>query len=164
MTPSALAILLFAVGAILIVAEVLLPAHGVIGLIGLVSLLAGVGVCFWINQYLGLGALIALVAVTPFAAMLWVKVFPHTPVGRRLILGRSAGGGVSEGRAAPTPFVQVGQTGRAVTEMRPMGVCEFVLPAGPERVEARSEGGIIPAGQAVRVVGLVDRRPTVRPV
>src|SRR5688572_15416040 len=51
MSPVALAILLLACGVILLLAEVILPTHGVLGVIGVAALLAVVGVCFFIDQY-----------------------------------------------------------------------------------------------------------------
>ena len=160
MNPPALAILLFVGGVILLLAEVFLPTHGLLGVLGAIGLLGGVGVCFSINEFLGLGAAVALVVLMPFATALWVKVWPHTPAGKRLILGPvepSAAGGIT------APPVHVGQFGVVVSELRPGGVCEF----GPasERVEARSErGAVIPAGHRVEVVALVDHRPVVRAV
>jgi membrane-bound ClpP family serine protease len=85
--------------------------------------------------------------------VLWVKVWPKTAAGRRMILGP-----VEPNAAAPV--VRVGQAGVTASELRPMGVCDF----GAERVEARAERGTIPKGRRVEVIALVDGRPTVRPV
>ena len=160
MSPLALAILFFTAGVALLIAEVLLPSHGVLGILGAVGLMCGVGACFAINQYLGLVAAVLVVALTPFGLALWVKVWPHTPVGKRMILGPP------EASAAPAPRVHVGQVGVVVSELRPGGVCEFLGPSrAGERVEARSEhGDVIPAGRRVEVVDVVDGRPLVRPI
>ena len=157
MSPLALLILFFVAGIVLLLAEVVLPTHGVLGIVGVVSLLIGVGVCFWINQYAGLGAAVALVALMPFAATLWVKIWPRTYAGKRLILGPTA---ASQAHVPAAP-VQVGQLGVVVSELRPGGVCEF----GMTRVEARCEHGTIPAGRHVEVVAVADgHRPLVRAV
>jgi len=159
MNPPALAILLFAGGVILLLAEVFLPTHGLLGVMGALGLLGGVGVCFSINEFLGLGAAVTLVVLAPFATVAWVKVWPHTPAGKRLILGPVAPSTADSASLS----VHVGQVGVVVSELRPGGVCEF----GPasQRVEARSErGAVIPAGRRVEVVALVDRRPVVRAV
>jgi membrane-bound serine protease (ClpP class) len=163
MTPLALAILLFAGGLVMLLAEVVLPSHGVLGLVGGVALVVGVGVCFWMNQYAGVAAAVTLVVLAPFAAALWVKLWPHTYAGKRLILG--PGTEVATGHAPVAP-VQVGQVGVVITELRPGGTCEFAGGGGggTTRVEARSEHGIIPAGRRVEVVALVDHRPLVRAV
>src|SRR5688572_5178174 len=108
MSPLALAILFFATGVFLLLVEVVLPSHGILGVIGAVALVAGVGTCFWINQYVGLTAAITLFLLTPFAAALWIKVWPHTFAGKRLILGATSE--VATGHA-PAAEVQVGQVG-----------------------------------------------------
>ena len=153
MSPATLAILLALAGAVLIIAEMLLPSQGILGVAGALALGACVVTCFRIDSRLGFGVLVAMVAAAPVAAMLWVKLWPRTPVGRRMILSPVSG----EPATAP---VHVGQTGVTVSELRPMGVCAF----GDERVEARADHGTIPAGRQVRVVELIDRRPTVRAV
>src|SRR5688572_986522 len=104
MSPITLAILLFAFGAILLLAEVILPTYGILGVFGVIALLAGVAMCFRINQYAGLTAAVLLVVLMPFAGMLWVKVWPRTYAGKRLILGPTA----SVSAHAPAAPVQVG--------------------------------------------------------
>ena len=153
MTVGTIAILLLLAGLLLLVAEMLLPTHGVLGLLGGAALAGSVVTCFRIDSRLGFASLAAMVLAAPFAWMLFVKVWPRTPIGRRMILAPAAG------RLADAT-VAVGQTGVAVSELRPMGVCSF----GNERVEARAERGTIPPGTRVQVVELIDRRPTVRAV
>ena len=163
MTPLTLAILCFALGIALLLAEVMLPSGGVLGILAAVALVVGVGACFRINQHAGLAAAVALAVLAPFAAALWVKVWPHTYAGKRLILG--PGSEVATGHA-PAVAVQVGQVGTVVRELRPAGTCEFVASGGADATlcEARSEHGIIPAGRRVEVVAVVDRRPVVRAI
>jgi membrane-bound ClpP family serine protease len=151
MTPTTLILLLLLGGVVLLVAEMLLPTQGVLGVFGVVALGAAVVVGFRIDSRAGFGMLVAIVVAAPFAGMLWVKLWPKTSVGRRMILGPVTSGLTDAG-------VTVGQTGTSVSELRPMGVCAF----GNERVEARAERGTIPAGKPVEVVEIVDRRPTVR--
>jgi hypothetical protein len=92
--------------------------------------------------------------LAPFATALWIKVWPHTPAGKRLILGPPP---------ASSPVVdapQPGQIGVVTSELRPSGMCEF----SGSRVEARAEHGLIPVGRRVEVVAVVDSRPLVRAV
>ena len=153
MTLTTLVILLLLAGVVLMLAEALLPTQGLLGVVGAVAMLAAVAVSFRIDSRVGFALLAGLVVAAPFAAMAWVKLYPKTPVGRRMILAPAA----REVVAAP---VSVGQTGTTVSELRPMGTCDF----GAERIEARAERGTIPAGTRVQVVDVVDRRPTVRAV
>jgi membrane-bound ClpP family serine protease len=74
-------------------------------------------------------------------------------VGRRIILQPL--------QTAPAPAaVAIGQTGVAVSELRPMGECDF----GNQRIEVISELGMIQPGQKVKVVAINSGRPTVRVV
>lgn len=154
MTPLTLAILLALAGLALLVVEVFLPTQGILGAIGAAALAACVVVCFRLDSRLGFAVMVAMVVAAPFAGMAWVKLWPKTPVGRRMILSPVAG------EMPGAPAVQIGQTDVTVSDLRPMGVCAF----GAERVEARADRGTIPAGRQVRVVDVVDRRPTVRAV
>ena len=58
------------------------------------------------------------------------------------------------------PRVGIGQTGVAISELRPIGICEF----DHERHEARGELGPIRAGEKVKVVRIDEGRIIVRPV
>ena len=154
MTPLTIAILLALAGVVLLVVETFLPTQGILGAVGAAALAACVVVCFRVDSRLGFAVTVAMVVAAPFAAMAWVKLWPKTPVGRRMILSPVAG------ELPGAPPVRIGQTGVAVSDLRPMGVCTF----GTDRTEARAERGTIRAGQQVRVVDVVDRRPTVRAV
>ncbi len=148
MTPTLLCILLFAIGIVLIVGELLLPAHGTLGIIGGGAILGAIGIGFHMNQWLGVGMLIVTLIVAPFAATLW----PRT-VGKRMILQSI------ESTAHP-PHVGLGKIGVAVSDLRPMGWCEF----DDERHEVRAEMGVIPNGRQVRVVNIESGRLVVREV
>ena len=55
MDPVALSLLLLAGAIVLLVGELLLPTHGVLGLMGLFCLAGAIGVTFYINRWLGFG-------------------------------------------------------------------------------------------------------------
>jgi membrane-bound ClpP family serine protease len=155
MTPLGLAILLFAVAAGLLVAEMLLPAHGTLGVLAALALLGGIVACYRVSHALALYVALGAALVAPFAGALWIKLWPKTPLGRRLILRP-----VSPGDGLAAHPVSVGQAGVVATDLRPTGLCDF----NGERVECRSERGLLPAGQRVEVIAVVDGRPTVRAV
>ena len=155
MTPLLLAILLFALGAALLAAELFLPG-GVLGVLGGLLVLGGVVTCFFVNQWLGVGAMGGMIVLGPLAWTLWVKALQKTRLARGLVLPPHEA-------AAAEPCdqpVRIGQRGVTVSELRPGGVCEF----GSERVPAVAEHGSIPRGASVRVVACEGGRATVRPV
>lgn len=151
MTMASLAILAVIVGVVLLVAEALLPTHGVLGVAGIASIAVAIGACFYVNQWIGLSVLVAVVLTSPLVGAAFVKIYPHTPIGRRMVLQPPAS------RPAPPP-IHIGQTGVAVSELRPMGECDF----GDQRIEVISEYGIIPSGKPVKVVAFNNGRPAVR--
>jgi membrane-bound ClpP family serine protease len=155
MSPTLWIILLLVIGALLLVGELLLPTQGVLGIFGGAAILGAVAVAFTINQWLGLGLLVALVAASPFVATAVVNIWPRTPLGKKIVLTPP------ESRVE-RPAVTIGQGGRAVSELRPTGEIEFVIDGLRSRVEARSDHGIIRAGSAVRVVGHIDGVVVVR--
>src|SRR5688500_13122143 len=153
MDPIALSLRLLAGALVLLVGELLLPTHGVLGLMGLICLAGAIGVTFYINRWLGLGVFLAAVAVSPFAWALALKLWERSPVGRRVLLPPA------DVARAVIP-VKLGQVGTAFSEMRPMGEVDF----DELRMEAISERGIIRAGQRVKVVNVTNGIPTVRAV
>jgi len=149
MTLGELAIILAAIGLVLVVSELFLPTHGILAISGIASI-------FLVNMWLGIGSLTLGGALTPLFGAWLVHFWPRTRFGRTFVLPSAD--------HIPRPLeplpVQIGQTGTTMSELRPMGTCEF---AG-QRVEAISELGIIPRGQQIRVVNITNRRPTVRAI
>jgi membrane-bound serine protease (ClpP class) len=151
MSPVALVILLFIAGAILLFAELILPTHGVLGVLGLVVVLAGVVQCFMIDKWLGFGVFMGLLVASPFLGTWLINLYPKTAIGRRMILQ-------DEPTVVRPPPVHIGQLGVALTELRPSGEVEF----DAQRLEVISEYGIIEAGTRVKVVAIANNRAVVR--
>ncbi len=152
-TPGILTLLLFIAGALLLVAELFLPTQGILGTFGVISIAIGIGVGFWMNQWLGLSLMLATLAAAPVAITLALNVWPKTPIGKRMILPPVQ---TSEQQLPVTS----GAVGIAVTALRPAGECEF----GPHRIEASSEHGPIAKGERVQIVRVEPTRAIVRPV
>jgi membrane-bound ClpP family serine protease len=154
MTPAVLTITLFAVGLVLLAAEVLLPTHGVLGVMAAGCIVWAIGLCYWIDPWLGVGAFLVTLALTPVGLWAAMKIWPKTPIGKRLFLQPDR----TESPAMPP--VSVGQAGVAVSALRPMGECDF----GDLRLEVMSEHGMIAPGRKVRVVAISGGHAVVRPV
>jgi membrane-bound serine protease (ClpP class) len=153
MTLGTILILSFSIGVVLLIAELLLPTHGVLGVGGLLAMGIGIGACFFINRWLGLSVLLGMMLASPLIGSLAIKIYPRTPIGRRMVLQPPSS------TPAPLP-IHIGQTGVVASALRPMGECDF----GDQRIEVISEQGMIPSGQAVKVVSIVNGRPAVRAV
>lgn len=167
MFPLLCAILLFAAALTLLAAEFFIPAHGVTAGLGLLALLAGVIACFFVGEWIGVSALGAAAILAPVGAAGWMRIFPRTWLGRRVVLPPPKPAALVSPRLAP---VRVGQTGVAISAMRPSGVCEFDDLRGDAdsaetlRVQAISDFGDIAPGSRVRVICFADGRATVRAV
>ena len=89
--------MLIVLGIGLAVLEVLVPSGGVLAFLSIASIFAAVVVGFRSGPVVGLIILISVIIGMPTGLVLAVKCWPHTPIGRRVLLrvrggGRSAAG------------------------------------------------------------------------
>ncbi len=143
-----LIILLFALGIVLIVLEVIVPG-GVLGVIGGLAMLGGCALAFR-DHGAASGGLATLAALAVLGLSLYIEfaLLPKTRFGKKLFL-QQAVDATSQPRPAEAAAV-VGKTAEAATTMAPSG---YVLLEG-KRYEAFSQSGLIAKGAAVRVVGV----------
>lgn len=148
----ALAVLLFFI-------EVFLPSGGVIGLFVGVSAIAAVVFFFKASTMWGLSSILFLLVMTPLMISFALKIWPNTPIGRRLILGSPTPDDELDEPEPSDPLLElIGATGVVATDLHPVGL---VLIEG-ERIEAIAQTGVIRAGQQVRITEIVDGRIKVR--
>jgi membrane-bound serine protease (ClpP class) len=125
-----------------------------LGFLGGASIAVGIAITYTIDRWLGFGITILALVLTPLVWAGMMALWPKTPVGKHLFLPPVQ---TTQGQQVA---LQLGQTGKAVSELRPTGECEF----GDQRFEAISEHGLIHAGATVKIVGLSGTRPIVRAV
>ena len=160
MTPLVWILLLLAVGLALIVLEVFVPSGGVLGLLAVLALGAGVVTAF-IEQGVaaGLAVLAGVFMAVPTVLMLAFRWFPATPLGRRVLPPPPQPEDVLPDAAQRLRLRGfVGRGGRATSDLVPWGGIEV----GGEPFEAVSEGELIAAGADVLVVGVQGRALVVR--
>lgn len=154
MDPVLLIVLLYVLALGLAAAETLLPTHGALGVAGFIVALAAVGVGFGHDRTVGVGLLIGTLVLTPFVALLMLRLWEVSPIGRRLTLHESLA------TPAHEP-IRVGDVGVTCSALRPMGEAEF----GPVTVEVHAHrGAAIAAGTSVRVVSYENGVAQVDPV
>lgn len=140
--------LLFACGLLLLAFEVFIPGL-VLGITGGGCMAAGTVIAFSrYGQPAGFAtgaAAIVLIAAT-FATEFWLM--PKKGTMKRLMIGTGKSG--AEPTVPASPEEVVGKTGVAVTTLAPSGYVRL----GERRFEARSEGGFVPEGAKVTVVGV----------
>jgi membrane-bound serine protease (ClpP class) len=142
---------LFALGLSLIVAEIFLVGV-VLGLIGLLCMLASI--YFGFEKSAGLGwTLVAIAAASvPVLAIVWVKVI------NRVLAMKFTQAGYTSAQMQYKDLV--GQEGVALTTLRPAGMARF----GEKKVDVVSEGEEVERDSRVRVIEVKGNRVVVRAV
>jgi membrane protein implicated in regulation of membrane protease activity len=153
MDASTIALLLMAVGLVLIVAEVFIPSGGAVSVCSAITILTGVYYAWsaWgTSSPLKLVAYLASLSILiPTGIGTALYMLPHTRVGKAAILSgptpeeTDAFGDLERKHAA-----FVGQFGVTVSVLNPAGTVRI----GGERVACQSEGSIIDPGVTVRIV------------
>jgi membrane-bound ClpP family serine protease len=144
---------LLAVSLILIFIEALVPSGGIIGLVAGCCAIAGVVALFRYSAMWGASGLLTVVILGPMCFFWAIKMLPHSAFGRKLIgpdaaeIARGVGDDLQADRARKLALI--GQTGKAVTDLRPIGVVEI----NGQRFDAAAEVGLIDRGTPVRVTG-----------
>lgn len=144
---------LLALALVLLVAEFFVPSAGTLGLTAAVIAITGVVCLFRYDTLWGVIGSLIVIVFGPLAVYFGLKLWPHTPLGRRVI------GAPSDEEAAATrqresdekkkQAALVGKEGRVLTDLRPVGTVEI----DGVRYDALSETLFVPAGSRVRVVG-----------
>jgi membrane-bound ClpP family serine protease len=142
-----LIILLYSLGILLLVAEVLVPG-GVIGTVGAILMFIGCVIAF--VEYGSGGGLLALLAgivLAVAAFFIEFRVLPNTRLGRRAFLTKEMTGvSAAIGQEARN---LIGKSAEALTMLSPSG---YVRVDG-RRYEAFCQSGQAPVGSALEVIG-----------
>ena len=156
MGPFEAIVVLIIVGFLMLAAEVFVPGM-VLGLLGGVCLAGAVTVAFvYYDVVIGsiVFAAVCLLTFTGFVA--WLAVFPHTAIGRRIMLQKSLVKGVGE--RTTTPSELMGAQGRSLTPLRPAGTASI----GGRRVDVVAESDFIGRDEPVVVIREEGLRVVVR--
>ena len=147
-------VVLVLVGFLMIAAEVFVPGL-VLGTLGGLCLLGAVALCYVAYGPLGGTAAFAGLAVLgTIGFFLWLRLFPHTPLGKKMMLHKS----LLSRNSLKMPDL-LGATGEAVTPLRPAGTAVIQ----GRRMDVVAEGGLIESGKKVSVVAQEGIRIVVRP-
>ncbi|MEZ6013812.1 MAG: NfeD family protein [Planctomycetota bacterium] len=148
-------ILLFGLGLLLIVAEVLIPSFGVLGGGATLCILGAIGWAYSLDAGLGTQLLVAAVVLVPVSLVFGLKLFPISPLGRRFT---ARGFSFEDGRGVDRrDDGLVGARGVVVGPCRPAGIATI---AG-RRVDVVSRGELIDPGVEVVVVEVSGNRVVV---
>ncbi|MFG0259489.1 MAG: NfeD family protein [Phycisphaerales bacterium JB041] len=157
---------LLAAGLLLVVAELFIPSGGLIAIGAGAAAISGIVVLFRHNDpwwgFIGIG--LVLIG-TPISLNLALKIWPSTPVGRRMLMGDTTEADLEAKRAAELEARErrralVGAEGEVVSPLRPVGIVRI----GDARHDALAESGIIEPGQRIRVTAVTDNQLKVRAI
>ena len=155
---------LLAAGVLLLVVEVFVPSGGVIAVLAALTSIAGIVMLFFHSTTWGLVGSLTFLVAAPTVFAFWVKVWPHTYFGRKMMGEKPLEQVESERLAAEEERRRwlglLGKEGLAMTDLRPVGVVRI----DGQRYDALAETTMIAAGQKVRVTVVEGSQIKVRAV
>lgn len=155
-----LAIFLFLLCAVLLVAEVFVPSFGLITLCSLAALAGGIAIFFKLSPTAGWIGVIVAVVMIPAVLVFAYKVLPKTSFGKTVLLDmpkRQKGEGIPD---AEQLKALLGRKAVVITPLRPVGMCDF----SGSRLECVAESGYVDKGKTVEVIKVEGTQLTVRQV
>jgi membrane-bound serine protease (ClpP class) len=155
-----LAVVLFFVGVVLVVIELFVPSLGVLSMAAGACFVGAIVVAFGESTAWGLGFLGGTLVLVPLLVYLGFKVFPHTFIGRRLILAAPDRSEEERGADVTSDPLHdlVGRSGRALSDLRPAGLVEI----DGRRLDVVSGGEWVEAGARVTIIEVEGNRAVVR--
>ncbi len=143
------ALLAIGVALVLFALELFIPSSMILGTSAIVSLIVGIVLLFRVDSTYGLMGIVASLVAVPVGFGFAIRIWPHTPVARLLSL-REEQKPVTLTPEAALAGPTLGAVGRAVADLRPVGVCVI----DGKRVECLAESSVIRSGATVRVVAV----------
>jgi len=159
MSDLGIVIFLFGVGTALLIAELFIPSHGMLTVVSLGLLVAGVVMTFRnYGETAGILAIISCLIAVPSFGLAAIKIWPRTWIGRRI-----APPNPKHTRGDTSVPVEelsryIGRTGKAMSALRPVGICDF----DGRRISCIAEYGILDAGAIVEAIRVNGGELTVR--
>jgi membrane-bound serine protease (ClpP class) len=145
-------ILYFSGGLLLVLVEVFVPSGGVLGLVAALSIVWALVLAFMQSFTAGFALLTATAILVPLLVTYGMRVFPKTPMGRKLT---ARGFSFEDGRAVDRRDADLGdRTGVVESDLRPAGIARI----DGRRVDVVSRGEPIEAGARIVVVEVSGNR------
>ena len=153
MSDIAILVILYGAGVLVLVSEIFIPSHGVLSVAGIGFLIAAIIKTFSCGgREAGIIAVFACLVFVPAFAFVAIKYWHLTPMGKRIAPPNPIA--TASDTSVPVEEMSrlIGQTGRSLTPLRPVGICEF----DGRRISCVAEFGMIEAGvtvEAIRISG-----------
>jgi membrane-bound serine protease (ClpP class) len=150
-----LALALLGLGLALIIAELLFPSLGALGIGAAIAIIGAIVVAFGEGPQTGAAFLVATAVLVPAAIVFGMKLLPHSPLGKLLV---ARGASFTDAAAVDRRDRDLaGKEGVAENLLRPIGTATI----DGRRVDVQSRGEPIEAGARVRVIEIEANRVVV---
>ena len=153
------ALFLLIAGFCILALELFVPSAGMLGALAGCMIIASVVIAFLTSSYAGMFFLLVTLLLVPIMLMLMFKIWPHTPIGKRLLSDDETLTDVLPQGKHYDRSDLAGKTGVAKTMMLPSG--QIVIDG--QKYDAVSDGFAIDAGDRVKVVSIKKNRIYVQP-
>lgn len=156
------ALILFCSGIGFLVAELFIPSAGLLSFLSAAALIGSIIAGFYAGPFIGMTFLIVVIGGIPVLIVVGLKIWPNTPIGRRVMLSTTEDAGGEEVEDEHQLFLRslIGRVGKAKCEMLPGGL----ISVDGKTIDAVSQGMVIEKGTMVRVVSAQTNCVTVRPL
>ncbi|NQT21274.1 MAG: hypothetical protein HQ592_16320 [Planctomycetes bacterium] len=141
-------IALLVIGFVAIFLEIFVPAGGLIGLGGFMCMLVAVFYGFKHDTITGMLMLLVTIIGTPAAVLLAFKIFPHTYIGKRLILKETQKQETGYTSYTSEKYANLpGAEGTTLTTLRPSGMARI----NNRKYSVVTDGEMIESGTKIKV-------------
>lgn len=146
---------LLCIGLVLIVAELLFPSFGALGLAASLFLIGAIAMAFAESSSMGIAFLVATAILVPGVIVVGFRLLPHSPFGKLFV---SRGFTFTDGAAVDRRDEKLaGHDGVAESFLRPAGTARI----DGRRVDVVTRGEPIEAGTRIRVLEVEGNRVVV---
>jgi membrane-bound ClpP family serine protease len=157
-------LILLGAAVLIVVVELFVPTAGALSVTAGVLAIAGIICMFRADVIWGFSSLLAVLILVPAALVFGLRIWPSTPLGRRII-GTPTEEEVEKQRIAEEEDKKrrdsmIGAEGVVLQDLRPIGVVEV----NGRRYDARAESRFIQTGARIRVVQVEGMELKVRQV
>ena len=153
------ALILLLAGLCIMALELFVPSAGLLGILAGCIIVTSVVMAFMSDSFSGMMFLIVALLVIPTMLFLMIKIWPHTPIGRRLLMDDETLTDVLPQGEFYDRGDLVGKVGVAKSMMLPSG--QVVIDG--QKYDAISDGFAIEAGDRIKVVSVKENRIYVQP-
>lgn len=154
-------VFLLALGVLLASAEIFIPSGGLLTVLSVLCFVGGIVAGFFVGTTTGIVTLLVTVLLAPVLLYVLMRVWPHTPMAKRIILVGPDKRGTAGDLTHRRPGELIGREGVAKTLLRPAG--KMTLDDG-QTIDCVTEGEYVQPGTRVKVLAEHGARVVVRSV